>query len=243
MHIAGTPCVDFSLKGKQLQLRGQATGHLFVWLGQRLRLQEPLIIQENVPQFDPAIINDILGHLYTQDSIVLDPYELGWPIARRRRCTIPRHRGKSGPAAAPLNMLSKLFLSEPLIETREGEPAWDPFFVAGCSELRGELLWAASRPQTSWSGSTSSESLDPRDTTTFMSTLTSTEQKYLCEYRALPNASGQIYQLNQNPSAVATMSSDKKMLTLIKNAGVLWSLDSITMLCSCILLWLAVLSC
>ena len=204
-------------------------------------------MQENVVQFEPAIIDGILGHLYSCDSVVLDPHEFGWPIARRRRYTILRHRGKSGPAAAPLNMMSKLFLTDHLLETRDGEPAWDMFFIAGCSELRGELLWAASRPQTSWSGSISPESLDPRDAATFMNTLTDTEQKYLSEYRALPNAAGQIYQLNQNPSAVATMSSDSKMVTIIKNAGVLWSPDSIAMSqsqvcvrvrqsCSCVLL-------
>ena len=185
-------------------------------------------MQENVPQFDPSILDGVLGHIYHHESSVLDPFDYGWPVARRRRYSVLRHRCKTGAAASPLNEMSRLFLRDQFKSNHSDEhaPAWDIFFVAGCSELRGELLWAASRPQTMWTGDMSPEALNPMNMDTFMQTLTDTEQTFLQEYRSLPDSIGQVYQLNQNPSVTATMSLQHRMVTLIKNAGILWYLAS-----------------
>ena len=53
-HIAGTCCQDHSDFGLQRGLQGKGASALLAWLGLRLLLQEPQIIQENVKSFPPV---------------------------------------------------------------------------------------------------------------------------------------------------------------------------------------------
>ena len=101
VRVAGTPCVDFSSRGTMKGLLGDTAAFLFAWIAQRRQLQEPFVVQENVVAFATESIHDTLGDLYHVDQAVLDPFEFGWPIARRCKYTVLRHRAKSGPWPCP----------------------------------------------------------------------------------------------------------------------------------------------
>ena len=61
VHIAGTCCQDHSDFGSQRGLQGKGAAALLAWIGLRLLLQEPEIIQENVKSFPPVILLLLLG--------------------------------------------------------------------------------------------------------------------------------------------------------------------------------------
>ena len=229
VHVAGTPCTDFSVRGLQQGLQGKTTPALFAWIGQRLIIQEKYVLQENVMGFVTDLFQELLGHLYYIQQAVIDPAELGWPIVRKRKFTLLIHKLKAGPIAQPLHAYSRLFLSAGY-EATAAHPSWEIFLVSGPRELRGELLWAAGRPQTSWGASDTQdedtlESLDPLDMTpcgSFWSTLTDSERKFLDGFR--DQGPGQVYQLNQNPEfSTSTVSDSERIFTLTKNNGILWS--------------------
>lgn len=65
-------------------LEDESTGHFLIWAGIRIKLQEPIIIQENVKKFPRWLLSELL-HMYFIDYIVLSPSQLGWPISRDRQ--------------------------------------------------------------------------------------------------------------------------------------------------------------
>eukprot|EP00959_Pyramimonas_sp_CCMP1952_P324107 6783003-Pyramimonas_sp.AAC.1 len=77
--------------------RGGATGRAFLpflsWAGQRRKLQEDVIIHENVESFDPAILGECLP-MYHVFSVLVGPDQLGWPVRRTRRITVMVHKTK-----------------------------------------------------------------------------------------------------------------------------------------------------
>ena len=229
IHIAGTPCTDFSTRGSLQGLEGKTTEHLFAWIGHRLLLQEPFIVQENVLGFVTSVLVETMGHLYSIEVIVLDPTLLGWPVARQRKYTLMKHKGKTGPMAKPLNEFGRLFLRPPGAGQARWDdwwgdkrPVWDVFFVAGPRELQAELLWASSRPQSCWKedATDNNERPSPLDQQSFFNVLTVSEREFLAKY--IPSAPQQVYQLNQNPDVTGSVSNDDHLATLIKNSGVLW---------------------
>ena len=50
-HVAGTPCTDHSSMGKREGQDGKTAICYLAWVGLRLALQEPIIVQENVTSF------------------------------------------------------------------------------------------------------------------------------------------------------------------------------------------------
>ena len=207
-------------------LQGKTVSFLFAWLAQRLQIQEAYIVQENVERVVTRTLEDALGCLYYVDHAILDPFELGWPIARRRKYTILRHKLKTGAMAQPLSSFARLFLRPPC-PVVDNMPAWDMFFIAGPRELREELLWAGSRPQSLvrevGEEENEADQPDPFDSShqgAFWKALTKSERNFLSTYQAM--CPGQIYQLNQNPEVTAVISDTNRMFTVIKNAGTLW---------------------
>ena len=245
LHVAGTPCIDFSPRGQKKGLCGPTTGHLFCWLALRLLLEDAYVIQENVPAFATHVLAAVLGHMYHVDTALLDPFELGWPIVRKRRYTVLRHKTKTGAMTQPLHQWSRLFIRQYIPEDNGvdgvGVPDWDVFLVAGPVELREELLWAAGRSQSQWqwndtqetqetqddenhgNGNTQPARLNPLDPTPlgpFWRALNKGEQEHLELYRTL--SQGQVFQLNQDPDFGANISTARHLRTLIKNSGILW---------------------
>ena len=233
-HIAGTPCVDHSPRGSGQGLQGKSGRPFFCWACQRRRIQEKYIFQENVPQFDESWLDLLLGDLYHIQWQILDPFTLGWPVARKRKYCLLRHKYKTGPFAMPLNEFSRRFLKQNqfllgTLSDRKDLPPWDCFFVARADELLAELKWAAGRPCSQWKlGHESRETpgdseLDPSDSSphgVFWQTLTDTEQKFLEGY--LSQERGMVVQLNQNPEITGVSSTFEKLATIVKNAGLLW---------------------
>ena len=222
IHLAGTPCTDFSSRGNMQGFMGKTATHFFAWLAQRLRIQEPIIIQENVAGFITDVLQQAAGHLYDVQCVLLDPYQLGWPIGRVRKYTIMKHKIKAGYMRQPLSIFTHMFMRPPAPTCVDNMPAWDMFLIAGPRELEEELLWASQRPQSTWQDSDDT-SLDPLAARSFHQVLTSTEQTFLTKYQA--KAPSQVFQLNQNPDVMATVSETGRMFTIIKNAGLLWCLD------------------
>lgn len=95
LHVAGTPCTDYSLKGDQLGQAGKTWILFLCWVAQRLFLQEDVIIQENVPQFPVEVLHRFLGHIYHIETAVISPFDYGWGVQRHRRWTVCRHRYKT----------------------------------------------------------------------------------------------------------------------------------------------------
>ena len=232
LHIAGTPCTDFSPRGAMKGLLGVTTGYLFCWMLQRLLLEDDYALQENVASFTTRIISDTLGHMYHVEQTLLDPRDYGWPVARVRKYTVLMHKAKTGAMRQPLNVFARLFHRSPIAEATSSAntPAWDIFLIAGPSELKQELMWAASRPHSSCKedSSSSGTELDPLDSTSngsFWQALTPSEQGFLQGYQL--KWPGQVFQLNQNPAVTATTSEQTHLATLIKNSGILWQLGSL----------------
>ena len=87
LHIAGTPCVAWSSMGNQDGVDGDSMLHFLIWIGLRRLLQEPIIIQENVPQFPVSLLAEYLP-MYFIEVVVLSPQQLGWPIHRSRQYVV-----------------------------------------------------------------------------------------------------------------------------------------------------------
>ena len=106
-------------------------------------------------------------------------------------------------------------------------PAWDIFFVGSDREIFNELLWAVQRPGSMWPSN-----LDDADhakidlrKVDFRTALTDGEQEHLSNYISACVANQmQVFSLNQNPEHVDTRSNWENLQTLIKNAGVMWTL-------------------
>ena len=101
LHIAGTPCTDFSPRGEMKGLAGVTTGFLFCWILHRLIMQDDYVLQENVQSFTTSIICETLGHMYHVEQALLDPRDFGWPIARVRKYTVLLHKTKTGAMTQP----------------------------------------------------------------------------------------------------------------------------------------------
>jgi site-specific DNA-cytosine methylase len=93
LHIAGSPCQDFSCLGSRSQINGKRNRPFFSWCRHRLHLREPFVLHENVVSFG-------LQHLATclsAEYAVVKRFELcatmfGWASKRRRQFVILVHR-------------------------------------------------------------------------------------------------------------------------------------------------------
>lgn len=54
------------------------------WTALRRRIQEPIIVQECVEEFEQWVLLEELP-MYYVDYCILSPSDLGWPISRRRK--------------------------------------------------------------------------------------------------------------------------------------------------------------
>lgn len=183
-----------------------------------------------MPQFPVEVLRRFLGHIYFIETAVISPFDYGWGIQRRRRWTVCRHRYKTKHFLSPLNVFSALFNMPCWFgewdRYKESIPAWDLFFCGKESDIFSEWMWASNRP-----GSCSHSNSTPGDeearASDFLEALTSTEREHLASYISASVVDQyQVFSLNQNPAHVDTRSCWRNLQTLIKNAGVMWYLDS-----------------
>ena len=97
IHCAGTPCVDWSNMAGAMRegSTGKACLAFLVWAGQRVKLQEEVIIHENVEEFPAASMFSMLLPMYIVFTLILGPDTLGWPVRRPRRISVLIHREKA----------------------------------------------------------------------------------------------------------------------------------------------------
>ena len=218
LHIGGTPCVDFSARGQQDQLDGKTTTALLAFVAMRKELQEPFFVQENVPSFPDEFLSSMLSDIYELQSCVIDPEcTFGWPVARRRKYVVGRHKTKTVPWQMRLEDFIRAISCGAKVAADGTLPPWDIFFVASGDELRSELLWAGSRPTSNHAPE--SECGDESDM--FRNSLTGMERRFLNGYEALRR--DRCYSLGQDPREFANYSTWSCMRTLIKNAGIIYS--------------------
>ena len=92
---SGSPCYPWTpaAYGNQLQwLHPAVTPVFFAWIFSLLN-SEPspdVILHENVPGFDFEMMQDIVGHKYRLQSVVISPDACGLPVSRPRRLTVSR---------------------------------------------------------------------------------------------------------------------------------------------------------
>ena len=215
-----------------LGVAGRAFAALLAWTAQRARLQESIVIQENVVGFPTSLLLTLLGFLYFVDVSEMDPADYGWPVSRRRKWTVLRHRGKTRGATTPWSIFARLFRADPLFGLQhnlaQGKPAWDVFFSGTTENQFLELQWASQRPSScayeSGCGFNTLEEFEAASQEAiqeaFWRSLTECEQDFLQQYRQ--TAPDGAYSLNQNPSVSFTASKPSALQTLIRNMGILW---------------------
>ena len=92
VHIAGTPCVDFSNIGSRKGVTGKALLPFLTWVAHRRQLQEAAILHENVPTFPIELLKANLSDLYCIQSAVVSASALGHACDRQRRFTWMLHK-------------------------------------------------------------------------------------------------------------------------------------------------------
>jgi site-specific DNA-cytosine methylase len=210
LHVAGTPCTDWSELGLRQGTGGGSAAAFMCWVGMRRCLQEACIIQENVCSFPTELLERFLGDLYHIDVSTEDGQDYGTPARRERRYSILRHRAKTLGTRVPYNIFASAF-------HRKLQASLTIFRVASVEELLAELTWMAGRP-----GSQAAERADLEDPQCFTRALTMVEYAWMNMYldECGPNAAAS---LNQDPRVMGMHSSPSGRLhTLIKNQGVLW---------------------
>ena len=231
-HIAGTVCTAFSKKGNHQMLDDVTVLDLLGWVAHRRLIQEPILGQENVDDFPSNRFLQWLGDLYDVQVVVLDPADFGWSIRRRRKYHLFRHKYKAGPASCPLHMFVNIFITEEEKQLAKKKsksqlPDWDMFFVAPPQDLTDELDWAASRPSVIDKPNLNWKDMTPGGC--FELCLNKFETDQLISYRETFPL--QCYQLNQSFDQQATRSTDAFLSTIIKNAGIIWSLGRLLQTC------------
>ena len=88
IHGAGTPCSDESRFGAQLHEVGPCQVPFWIWLNERKKRQEAVIIHENTPGFNENLIEEALADTHKVHVLELCPSMLGYPMRRLRKITI-----------------------------------------------------------------------------------------------------------------------------------------------------------
>ena len=210
LHIAGTPCKDFSSQNNNHPGAefGPGMKYLFVWMGLKLLLI-PLIITENVPSFPIRIFETFLP-MYAVYSTVLSNTDFGHCVERRRRYTV-------------LCLKTTLTLTRSLSDivsvlgrVRSSTHTWSEYVVASNDELRQELTWASTRK-----GSHRITPLALTDHDCFVHALLPWELENL--RTAQRHKRGAVYTLSQNADHRKCWSSDDVLHTVIANNHMLFS--------------------
>lgn len=93
LNASGTECYDYSSMGEQKGLLGRTAKTFAVWVEERKRSAEDLLLHECTVRFRPAVLRQHLGHIYIFFSLIISPHHLGWPVHRPRRYTIGVKKG------------------------------------------------------------------------------------------------------------------------------------------------------
>ncbi len=202
-------------------MAGPTMVHFMSWISERRRLQEPLVIQENVKQFPKDLLVRLLGDIYELQVCILDPSNYGWPVVRTRQYCVLRHRVKTAAFRMPFKEFVRYFRRDSTID-------YSSFFVAPLEEQMDEIAWAANRPTSLADGNNVEGKplvFDPqsKQETAWDAALTRTESQYLQGYRKRFGTL-KAFGLGQNPERHPHHSPDlQKLPCAIANAHILYS--------------------
>lgn len=151
LHIAGTPCVDFSaMNSKRKQISGDKNKLWYAWVCHRRALMEPVWLHENVVQFGLEHLEKDLGDLYFVFRIALCSLALGWPSRRKRQFTVGILKSLfstlvRAPSAWPYDFEHlESFVRD--IFGRRFTYSMLEYCQAAPEEIAGEIEWARGRP-------------------------------------------------------------------------------------------------
>ena len=95
VDTSGSPCQDFSRAGLQLGRNGGRIHLVLIWIRWHMVWETPVIIHENVPQFDLDIIMSMMSNTYHVFAVECSPEDVGFSICRRTRMYVAMlHRNK-----------------------------------------------------------------------------------------------------------------------------------------------------
>lgn len=220
LEAAGTPCQEFSSRGTGEGEHGANMLAFMIWIAIRYKLNNAVILHENVQSFPIKILAMFFDATYFIETVVVEGTSFGWPTARTRRWTVLRHKAKTLSFRSPLNVFTKLF-------ERRADFSWLAYLRATDAELESELAWASGRNTSKTGG----RILTLKDPDPFFNALTDTETKIVEKYRELvgKNNNGKaLCSLKQNPftresgSCFAHFTHDDVQHTVTKNVGLLW---------------------
>ncbi|CAK0797467.1 unnamed protein product, partial [Prorocentrum cordatum] len=227
-HIAGTPCTDESKMGHQMGgLDGNTTLYFLIWVGLRIRLQEPVIVQENVKGFSTGFLTHLLGKWYDVEDVVLQSTSYGFPAMRTRKFVVLTHKFKVAATRCSLTSFTRAL-------ERTTSLTWKAFFVDDADSLKDELRWALARKLKQDRNLSKSEQaaeldvamarFDAGASETFEKLLLAFEVGTLSEYRA--RYGGKPWSLHQNPATGRSHAGSRTALPcLIRNSSLIWGDD------------------
>lgn len=129
LHIAGSPCQDWSAIGRRKQLQGGTLRAFMGWIVLMHILSPLIIVHENVTQFPLGLLKFLLGSLYNISSSTIAPSHVsGFPVRRDRTYGI-------------LTLRSKLALSLPLSDLHNAH------MNTHVDRMSGEALYCAGVPE------------------------------------------------------------------------------------------------
>lgn len=121
---SGHVCVDVSKLGAKAGKFGPQSKLLLVWMGERRILQEPILFMECTELWDPVLVVEFLGDLYTLHVILLGPEDLGVWATRVRKFAI-LVLNSFGVLGRPMELLRSMFTRRRPSFSKQG----DMFFV------------------------------------------------------------------------------------------------------------------
>ena len=95
IHWAGTICIDLSVMGSQSGPCGPYSKLFLLWVHERRKRQETLLIHECTPAFPESLLLRFLGDIYAARSIIFGPEDLGWWVQRPRKFTFLLHKERT----------------------------------------------------------------------------------------------------------------------------------------------------
>ena len=143
LHVAGPPYVDFSSWSNDPGgLQGPQLACLMIWIGQRMQLEEPLILHENVPGVNAspiAPLQELLSEMYIIQTCVFDSFNLGHAAHRERRITWMLHRKHvvSTPSMHWSSAIERFY--------RELKCSYHIYMIADEEKLNEDLAWCENR--------------------------------------------------------------------------------------------------
>ena len=85
IHAAGASCKDWSRRGLRRGLSGKTARPFLIWLAERVRRQEDIVIEECTEDADEHIIEKWMKPTHYIIVMVFGPDDIGWPVQRPRK--------------------------------------------------------------------------------------------------------------------------------------------------------------